>query len=53
MATVVAALLVGILTGLLAFRVKQRWCRVCGAGLTCRDCLDRREAPGARTSPGH
>jgi hypothetical protein len=51
-AAVVAALLVGFLTGLLAFRVKQRWCRVCGANLTCGDCINRTEVHGG-VQPGH
>jgi hypothetical protein len=29
--TVVAALLLGFLAGLLAFRIKSRWCPNCGA----------------------
>ncbi|MCW2637703.1 MAG: hypothetical protein JWP76_9 [Dactylosporangium sp.] len=30
-AAVVAALVLGFLTGMLAFRVKSRWCPECGA----------------------
>lgn len=35
---VVAALLIGFLGGLLTFRIKQRWCPACGAGLACAAC---------------
>jgi uncharacterized protein YjeT (DUF2065 family) len=35
--TVALSLLLGFLSGLLAFNVKQRWCRACGATLTCPD----------------
>jgi hypothetical protein len=28
--TVLAALLVGFLSGLLSFKIKQRWCPMCG-----------------------
>lgn len=31
------AALIGFLAGLLSFRLKQRWCSVCGAMLTCPD----------------
>ena len=30
LATVIAALLIGFLAGLLSFRVKSRWCPHCG-----------------------
>jgi hypothetical protein len=40
----IAALLLGFLAGLLAFRMKQRWCEHCGATLRCPGC-DRVEAP--------
>jgi hypothetical protein len=33
----VPATLIGFLAGLLSFHVKQRWCPVCGAALTCPD----------------
>ncbi|BFU43555.1 hypothetical protein KRMM14A1004_17920 [Krasilnikovia sp. MM14-A1004] len=32
---VVAALAVGFVVGLLAFKVKQQWCPACGATLRC------------------
>lgn len=35
--TAIAALVLGFLSGLLAFRVKQRWCAHCGATLACPD----------------
>lgn len=40
---VVAALLVGFSGGFLTFKIKQRWCERCGAGLTCMDCIRRAE----------
>lgn len=36
-----AALLLGFLAGLLLFKVKQRWCPVCGNHLRCVPCLYR------------
>lgn len=39
-AAIIAALLVGYLAGLLSFKVKNRWCEVCGATLTCPDFGD-------------
>jgi hypothetical protein len=30
--------LLGFLAGMLTFKVKLRWCRACGATLTCPDC---------------
>ena len=38
---VVGCVLFGYLAGLLSFKVKSRWCAVCGATLTCVDCLVR------------
>jgi hypothetical protein len=37
--TVVAALVIGFLAGLLSFKVKTRWCPACGATLRCADCV--------------
>jgi hypothetical protein len=31
--------LVGFLLGHFCFRLKVRWCRRCGMGLVCPDCL--------------
>lgn len=31
------ALVAGWLAGLLSFKIKQRWCTICGATLTCPD----------------
>lgn len=33
----VFGILIGFLAGLLSFRVKQRWCPICGETLTCPD----------------
>jgi hypothetical protein len=35
MITVATALIIGFLTGLISFKIKQRWCPVCGASLQC------------------
>ena len=37
-ATVIAALVLGFLAGLFAFKVKTRWCPGCGETLTCIRC---------------
>ena len=36
--TVAVAAAVGFFAGLLSFKVKLRWCRVCGAALNCPYC---------------
>jgi hypothetical protein len=36
--TVLAAMLIGFLAGLLSFRVKSRWCATCGAVKSCPRC---------------
>jgi hypothetical protein len=33
-----SALAVGFAAGLFAFTVKTRWCKACGATLSCPDC---------------
>jgi hypothetical protein len=33
-----SALAVGFAAGLFAFKVKTRWCKACGATLSCPDC---------------
>jgi hypothetical protein len=40
--TVVLATLLGYLTGFLSFKVKTRWCGVCGAVKSCPDCANTR-----------
>ncbi len=39
--SVVLAMLLGFLAGLLSFKVKARWCPVCGAVKSCPDCSAR------------
>jgi hypothetical protein len=46
--SVVAALLVGFLAGLLTFKSKQRWCERCGRTLTCASCLINAETDGRK-----
>jgi hypothetical protein len=36
--TVVLAVLLGFLAGLLSFKVKSRWCSICGAVKSCPRC---------------
>lgn len=38
LATTLAALMIGFLTGLLTLRVARRWCQTCGENLTCPLC---------------
>lgn len=33
------ALFIGFVAGLLAFKVKLRWCPACGAALRCAACI--------------
>ena len=40
-ATVIAAIVVGFLAGLLSFKRSLRWCRHCGQILSCADCAGR------------
>ncbi len=39
--------LLGFLAGLFVFKVKARWCRECGATLSCVECRQRRRARAA------
>lgn len=53
-AAIVAAVFVGFLGGLLTFKRSLRWCRHCGAALTCASCegwrtTGRLLAPDARS----
>jgi hypothetical protein len=51
--TVVAALLLGFLAGLLAFRVKNRWCPNCGettVALSERRCQQPEPTPRPHTT---
>jgi hypothetical protein len=41
--------ILGFLAGLLLFKVKARWCPVCGGRLRCVDCLYGTGAPGTTT----
>ena len=41
---VAGALVVGFLAGLLSFRVKSRWCGVCGSTFACVECATGRPA---------
>jgi hypothetical protein len=43
-AAISAALMLGFLAGLLTFKRSLRWCRTCGAILTCPDCAQPRGA---------
>jgi hypothetical protein len=43
MITVVLAMLLGFLAGLLSFKVKSRWCAECGTVKSCPRCADRTE----------
>ncbi len=47
--TVLAAVLLGFLAGLLTFKVKQKWCPECGGELRCVACLDRMALTGRTT----
>ena len=38
---IVGCTLFGFFAGLLSFKVKTRWCVVCGTTLACVDCLVR------------
>lgn len=44
---VTAALIVGLLAGLLTFRCASRWCRTCGVTLVCpeRHCAETVDHP--------
>lgn len=42
--SVMAALMIGFLAGLLTFKAKQQWCAACGQTSTCPMCLTDREA---------
>lgn len=51
--TVVVALLLGFLAGLLSFKVKSRWCASCGMVKSCPRCAgwaDSRAVPEASES---
>jgi hypothetical protein len=39
--SVVAALLVGFLAGMLTLKRSTRWCPMCGMALRCPDCTQR------------
>jgi hypothetical protein len=43
-AGLVGVLLLGFLAGFLAFKVKIRWCGVCGSSLRCIECTSRSRA---------
>jgi hypothetical protein len=43
-AMVAAATLLGFLAGLLSFKVKSRWCTVCGTVKSCPMCTAWRHA---------
>jgi len=45
-----AALFIGFLAGLLAFKVKRRWCRECGATLQCLECKANLHRPSQHLS---
>jgi hypothetical protein len=47
-AAVAAALVLGFLTGLLAFRVKSRWCPECGATTLAREAEHEHAGPKPR-----
>ncbi len=36
--TIILAMLIGFLAGLLSFKVKSRWCPTCGAVKSCPTC---------------
>ena len=38
----ISALVLGFAAGLLAFKVKSRWCSTCGETLQCRSATSRR-----------
>jgi hypothetical protein len=38
------------LAGMLTFKAKLRWCRACGATLTCPDCRIARRLSARRSS---
>jgi hypothetical protein len=40
-ATIITAIAVGFLAGLLTFKRSLRWCRHCGQTLSCADCSGR------------
>jgi rRNA maturation protein Nop10 len=49
-----SAALIGFLAGLLSFHMKQRWCPVCGATLTCPDpAYHSHEDPTTQRRYGH
>ncbi|WFE23935.1 hypothetical protein O7621_12065 [Solwaraspora sp. WMMD937] len=41
----------GFMLGFFMFRVKQRWCRVCGATLRCPECAPRHSMRFSPTGP--
>lgn len=49
---ITAAIVVGFLARLLSFKIKTRWCRTCGAILTCPDPTYHVDVPADRRS-GH
>lgn len=51
-ASTVAALVLGFLTGLLTFKRSLRWCPVCGATLLCPDCARQRKTTRHPAGPG-
>ena len=48
----VAVAVLGFAAGLLMFKVKSRWCRWCGARLSCPDCRNRVPRPYLRNDRG-
>ncbi|ROO50794.1 hypothetical protein EDC02_5652 [Micromonospora sp. Llam0] len=48
---VVLAALGGLCVGFFTFRLKQRWCPVCGAKLRCPECAPRHSMRFSPTGP--
>ena len=49
--TVVLAVLLGFLAGLLSFKVKSRWCSICGAVKSCPRCAAWASSVGPQRLP--
>jgi hypothetical protein len=45
--TIIFAVLLGFLAGLLSFKVKTRWCSTCGAVKSCPTCAGWAKAANA------
>ncbi len=49
---IILAMLLGFLAGLLSFKVKNRWCPICGAVKVCPTCAGWTKPAGPPPSQG-